>query len=96
MVALDIPGGPAVKTLPSNAEDAGSLVRELRSHVPCSQKIIPNRNSIITNSIKTLKMGHIKKKFFFLKEGVAQQRASSGRALHTSEELQLQEAIVGS
>ena len=63
MVVLDIPDGPAVKTLPSNAEDAGSLVRELRSHMPRSQKI-PNRNNIITNSIKTLKMGHIKNKFF--------------------------------
>ena len=69
MVVLDIPDGPAVKTLPSNAEDAGSLVRELRSHMPHSQKIIPKRNKIITNSLKTLKMGHIKNKFFFKRKG---------------------------
>ena len=67
---LDFPGSPAVKTLPSNAEHAGSLVGELRSHMPRSQKIIPNSKNIITNSIKALKTGHIKKKkLFFLKEG---------------------------
>ena len=34
-----------------------SLVGELTSHMPGSQK---NRSNIVANSIKTLKMGHIK------------------------------------
>ena len=46
------------------------LVRVLRAHMPGGQKNkTENRNSIVTNSIKTFKMVHIKKKsFFFLKE----------------------------
>ena len=33
------PGGPVVKTLPSNAGGAGSVPGwELRSHMPCNQK----------------------------------------------------------
>ena len=40
-----------------------SLVGELRSHVPLGQEIeTENRSNIVTNSIKTLKMIHIKKK----------------------------------
>ena len=40
-----------------------SLVRELRSNMPQSQKPkTSNRSNIVTNSIKTLKMVHIKKK----------------------------------
>ena len=39
-----------------------SLVRHLRSHMPHSQKTkTQNRSNIVTNSIKTLKMVHIKK-----------------------------------
>ena len=35
----DFPGGPVVKTLPSNAGGAGSVPgRELRSHIPRGQK----------------------------------------------------------
>ena len=35
----DFPGGPMVKTLPSNAGvPVQSLVGELRSHMPCNQK----------------------------------------------------------
>ena len=30
----DFPGGPVVKNPPSNAGDAGALVREVRSHMP--------------------------------------------------------------
>ena len=40
-----------------------SLVGELRSHMPCGQKTKKeNRNDIVTNSIKTFKIVHIKKK----------------------------------
>ena len=40
------------------------LAGELRSHMPPGQKTkTENRNSIVTNSIKTLKMVHIKKIF---------------------------------
>ena len=65
------PGGPAVKTSLSNAEGAGSiLVRKLRSHMFCSQKLKKKKKhpehkyqkQYCTNSIKTLKMVHIKKK----------------------------------
>ena len=39
------------------------MVRELRSHVPHGQKIkIQNRSNTAANSIKALKMVHIKKK----------------------------------
>ena len=41
-----------------------SLVGELRSHIPCGQRAkTENRNNMITNSIKTFKMVHIKKIF---------------------------------
>jgi len=44
-----------------------SLLRKLGSHMPCRQKkktknIKNLRNDIVTNSIKTLKIVHIKKK----------------------------------
>ena len=40
-----------------------SLVKELKSHILHGQKTkILNRSNIVTNSIKTLKMIHIKKK----------------------------------
>ena len=39
------------------------MVRELRSHVPHGQKIkTQNRSNTVANSIKALKMVHIKKK----------------------------------
>ena len=47
-----------VKTSPSNARDADSI----RSHMPRGQKT-QNRSNFETNSIKTLKMAHIKKIF---------------------------------
>ena len=60
----DFPGGPVVKTLPSNAGREGlipgrgaKIPHALR---PKNQNI--NRSNIVTNSIKTLKkMVHIKK-----------------------------------
>ena len=39
------------------------LVREPRSHMTCGQKTKKeNRNNIVENSVKTLKIVHIKKK----------------------------------
>ena len=60
----DFPGGPVVKTSPSNEGGAvPSLVGKLRSHMPLGQKPkTQNRSNIVTNSIKTLKMAHTKKK----------------------------------
>ena len=59
----DIPGGPVVQTLPSNAGGrVQSLARGLRSHMLAAKtQNIKNRSNIITNSIKTFKMVHIKK-----------------------------------
>ena len=48
--------------LPMQELQVQSLGEELRSHVPLCQKVkTENRSSIVTNSIKTLKMAHIKK-----------------------------------
>lgn len=49
-------------SLPVQGVSVQSLVRELRSHMPHGQEHKTwNRRSIVTNSIKTLKMLHIKK-----------------------------------
>ena len=61
-----------VKILPSNAEGAGSIpgqgVKVPHPLWPTNQNILKKkkktRNNIVTNSIKTLKMVHIKKKSF--------------------------------
>ena len=61
----DFPGGPVVKTLPSNAGGVGSIPGQGAKipHVSWSKnQSIKNRSNIVTNSIKTLKMVHIKKK----------------------------------
>ena len=60
----DFPGGPVVKTSPSNAGGEGQIPgRELRSHMPQGQKTkTQNRSNLVTDSIKTLKMVYIKKK----------------------------------
>ena len=51
-----------VKTLPSDTGGMGSIpVQRVRSHVSCSQKPKQKTNNIVTNSIKTFKMVHIKK-----------------------------------
>ncbi len=63
---LDFPGGPVVKTSPSDAGRWGRVRGsipdwELRSHMPCSQNTkTENRNNNVTNSIKILKIVHIK------------------------------------
>ena len=38
-----------------------SLVRKLRSHMPTKNQDINSRSNILTDSIKTLKIVHIKK-----------------------------------
>ena len=62
----DFPGGPVViKTSPSNAGGAGSIPgRGAKiSHASWPKKPNhKNKNNIVTNSIKTLKMVHIKRK----------------------------------
>ena len=58
------PSRPMVETSPSNAVGVvRSLAVELRSHISHGQKNpkIKNRSNIVKNSIKTLKMIHIKK-----------------------------------
>ena len=70
-VSCDFRGDPVVKTSPSNAGGAGSSPGSgAETHMPRGQKNkTENRNSIVTNSIKTFKMVHIKKKIFFLFKG---------------------------
>ena len=62
----DFPGGPVIKTLPSNTGDAGSIpgcgMKIPHSSWPKNQSI--NRSNIVSDSIKTLKMVHIKKIYF--------------------------------
>lgn len=54
--------GPVVKTvLPVHRVQVQPLVRELRPHIPCSQKNKTwNRNNIVTSSVKTLKWSTLK------------------------------------
>ena len=59
----DFPGGPVLSTLPPNAGvQVRSLVGELRSHMPHAPKPKHKTVNIVTNSVKTLKVAHIKKK----------------------------------
>ena len=60
----DAPGGPVVKTLPSNAGGAGSNPHQGTKipHALWTKKQNIKRSNIVTNSIKILKMVHIKKK----------------------------------
>ena len=55
----DFPGGPVVKTLSSNAGGEGSIPGR-GAKIPRASPP-KNRSNIVTNSIKTLKMVHIKK-----------------------------------
>ena len=66
----DLPGGPVVKTSPSNAGCASSTSdREDKiPHAFGAKKPKQNRNSIVTNSIETLKTIHIRTKSLFLKK----------------------------
>ena len=76
-VRADPPLIPAAKTSPPNA-GIPSLVGELKSHLPCGQKIETlTRSSIVTNSIKTLKMvPTLKKKKNLKKKNEAEVQAS--------------------
>ena len=61
----NFPGGPVVKTSPSRAGEqwVDPPLGKLRSHMPGGQKHkTENRSNIVTNSVKTLKMSHIRKK----------------------------------
>ena len=64
-VYRDFPGSPVVKILPSNAGGAG-LIPGQGAKIPHAlwpkNQNIKNRSNIVRNSIKTLKMVHIKKK----------------------------------
>ena len=57
----------------------GSQVGEVGSHTPYSQKSrnIKNRSDIVTNSMKTLKMVHIKKKKKIFKKIVSKDQSLS-------------------
>ena len=59
----DFLGSPVVKTSPSKKwVQVPSLVGELGSYMPHGLKTkTENRSNIVTNSIKMLKMAHIKK-----------------------------------
>ena len=57
----DFPGGPLVKTSPSNA-GAGSIPGQGTKIPKALQPENWNENNIVTNAIKTLKGVHIKKK----------------------------------
>ena len=60
----NFPGGPVVKIyLLMQGVQIPFLVGKLRSHMPQGQKT-KNRSNIVTNSIRLLKMVHIKKKYF--------------------------------
>ena len=62
----DFLGNPVVKTFAFQCRglQVQSLVEELRFHLPLVQKAkTENRSKIVTNSIKTLKIAHIKKVF---------------------------------
>ena len=68
----DFPGGPVVKTSPSKAGGV-SLIPGQGAKIPDgkpkkknnnNKPQTENTNSIVTNSIRTLKMVHIKKNFF--------------------------------
>ena len=69
-VPRDFPGVQWLRLrLPEQEVWVQSLARELRSPMPHSQKTeTENINDIVTNSIKTLKMAHIKKKKRVLKK----------------------------
>ena len=58
----DFPGGPVTETLPSSAGDTGSIpgqgVKIPHASLPKKKQ---NINNIVLNSMKTLKMAHIKK-----------------------------------
>ena len=58
----DFPGSPVVKTSPSNTGGADSIPGRGAKIPHASRPRNQNRSNIVTNSIKTLKMVHVKKK----------------------------------
>ena len=63
----DFPGGPVVKTSPSKAEDVslipgqGAKIPDGKPKKKKKKHQTENTNSIVTNTIKTLKMDHTKR-----------------------------------
>ena len=69
--SLDFPGGPVVKTFPSSTRGEGSIPGWVAKipHAPGPEnQTMKNRNNIVQNPIKTLKMIHIKNKSLFKKK----------------------------
>ena len=64
----DFPGGPVVKNPTSNAGDVGSIPGRGAKIPHASRPKNQNRSNIVTDSIKTLIMVHIKKKKKIKKE----------------------------
>ena len=68
----DFPGDPVVKTLPSNAMDV-ALIPGWGARIPhalwSKKQNVNNRSNIVTNSIRTIKMVHFKKKKNMVMEG---------------------------
>ena len=62
----DFHGGPVAKNLPSNGRDMVSIPGQ-GTKIPHASWLknpnVDNRSNIVTESIKTLKMVHIKKTF---------------------------------
>ena len=73
----DFPGSPVAKTSLSNAEGPGLIpgggAKILHASWPKNQ----NRNNIVTNSIKTFKIVHIKKNLREKKKGGSHCRSNS-------------------
>ena len=61
---MDFPADPVAKTLPSSAGSAGSIPGWGAKNPRRQKTKTENRKNIVTNSIKILKMVHIKKIFF--------------------------------
>ena len=57
----NFPGGPVIKTLPSNPRDAGLLPGQGVKSLHASWQKKKKKSYIVTNSIKIFKMVHIKK-----------------------------------
>ena len=74
----DIPGGPVARTSTSEAGGLDSISGWGAEHPHASWPKNPrNKNNIVTNSVKTLKMVHIKNKFFFVLNTILSRTYSS-------------------
>ena len=59
----DLPGGPVVKTLPSNAMGV-ALIPDWGARIPralwSKKQNVNNKSNIVTNSMRTVEMVHVK------------------------------------